>query len=96
MNLLEYTEVAPHLYVKKSKIQTGENRQVHCITAYRNEVVRYQDQGHWYLESRREGKRKRISLDEAVTLATKRNTRVFLGRKGGRAFDHAVRKRLQG
>ena len=74
------------------------DRYVHASTEG-EEVVRYDRQGHWYIElvepSLHAPARKRVSLGEAVARAkqlAEMGGTVCYGEHGGGAFDRAMRK----
>lgn len=54
------------------------------------EIVRYDRAGKWWLEYDN-GAREQLTLREAVYLATRKGSTIFLGRPGGQAFDRKVR-----
>ena len=69
-----------------------DNRTVHAAgRGY--EVVRYDRAGKWYVEGC-DGSRRLVTLDqavkEAIHIAGRNRSGLFLGRPGGRAFDHRV------
>lgn len=66
-----------------------EVKTIHAITADRTYVVRYDRVRKWYAEGR-DGKRQ-ITIAEAVELATRRGSRVYLDQPGGSVFDAGVR-----
>jgi hypothetical protein len=70
------------------------DRTVHAITADGHRIVRYDRAGKWYVEE--EFGARRISLAEAVDMAARRGSAVFLGKPGGSAFDHEVTKAILG
>lgn len=73
------------------------DRQVH-VSAEGEEIVRYDRQGHWYIEmvppSPHAGLRRRILLGRAVERAKElvdQGGTVHFGEYGGGAFDRAMR-----
>lgn len=68
------------------------DRTVHAITPHGERIVRFDRAGKWYVEG--EHGARRISIAEAVDLATHRGSAVFLAKPGGSAFDRAVTKRI--
>lgn len=69
------------------------DRTVHATTPAW-EVVRYDRAGHWYAETTRGLPRRKLTIGEAVRLATEVGSEVHLGRPGGRRFDSLVARRL--
>lgn len=66
----------------------SDDRTVHAKTVRGTEVVRYDRAGKWFVEGV-DGWRHRVSLADAVRLATQPDAEVFLGRPGGGRFDAA-------
>jgi hypothetical protein len=66
----------------------SNDRTIHARTADFKVIVRYDRAGKWYLEGRHN--RRRLTIVEAVEMATHRGSRVYLGQPGGRVFDRRV------
>jgi len=67
------------------------DRRVHAVTVLGAEVVRYDRAGKWYIEFP-DGRRKAITLSEAVRRATASGSLARVGIPGGGAFDAALRR----
>lgn len=59
------------------------------------EIVRYDRAGKWYIEPRN-GERRHVGVRQAaVSAAMARDMTIHRGRRGGAAFDRAVREVLE-
>lgn len=65
------------------------DRTIHARTVNNTAIVRYDRAGKWYAE--RGSLRRRLALSEAVSMATKRGSHIYLGKPGGKLFDARVR-----
>lgn len=65
------------------------DRTIHARTAFGTLIVRYDKASKWYAED--EQSRTRVTLAEAVSMAARRGSYVYLGKPGGKAFDARLR-----
>ncbi len=71
------------------------DRRVHASLADGSFVVRYDRAGKWFHEWPNKWMRsRRLTLQEAVDLATEPGARVNLGLSGGLSFDRKVERKL--
>jgi hypothetical protein len=74
-----------------SMMTEDRDRQVHATMKDGAEIVRYNREGHWYLEWPDGSERRTLRINDAVALATSTEVRdVFFNRPGGSAFDRKV------
>ena len=69
-------------------------RTVHAVAADGTEVVRYDKAGKWYAEPI-DGKRRHVTLSEAVTIALAFGSFRDWPRNGGAQFNAEIKKRLR-
>ena len=69
-----------------------DNRAVHARHADGREIVRYDREGHWFIEKQDPPRdRRRLSVQQAAILAHQEGFECFPGLWGGGAFERILR-----